>query len=310
MWKNNFNRTDDLDIYYVYEVKGANLDRLLNTLKKRGVELYNVKKYGSFRLRLWVKIKSCQNFFAITKELCYNTTKIGEKGKARFLLSAYRSIGLMVGALLFIFISVLFSDVILDFSYTGTGAVCKHQVQEYLYENGVTKYSRFSSINVERLEDAILANNENLSFVSCKKSGNTLKIELVLAKEKTPVLKGDVKSFNSDCDGVVKDIKVYRGTPLVKVNDVVKKGDLLVDGFMLVKEQRVDINVIASVTIECQEIVEYFSYKDNDTEMAIIFAEQQFDNNLIQKSQVTKSKDGDVYKYTVSVTYLKVLVTG
>jgi undecaprenyl diphosphate synthase len=95
-----------------------------------------------------------------------------------------------------------------------------------------------------------------------------------------------------------------------EIASAIQKGDLLVDGFMVVKEQRVDINVIASVTIECQEIVEYFSYKDDEAEWAIIFAEQQFDNNLIQKSQVTKSKDGDVYKYTVSVTYLTVLVTG
>ena len=34
-------------LYTVYEVKGLNLDRLINACKKRGIDLYDIKKYSN-----------------------------------------------------------------------------------------------------------------------------------------------------------------------------------------------------------------------------------------------------------------------
>ena len=60
--------------------------------------------------------------------------------------------------------------------------------------------------------------------------------------------------------GTIEKINVYRGTALVKKGDYVKKGDLLVDGYMTIKEQVVKINVLASLSIIAEEQFVYFSF--------------------------------------------------
>ena len=73
MRKNNFN-AKVLERYYysVFEIKGLNLDRLIETLKKRGITLYNVKKKANNRLIVTISAIDSQKLFAISKELCYN----------------------------------------------------------------------------------------------------------------------------------------------------------------------------------------------------------------------------------------------
>ena len=51
---------------------GLNQERLLESLKKRGVSMFDVKKTSPRTMYISVNLKESENFFAITKELCYN----------------------------------------------------------------------------------------------------------------------------------------------------------------------------------------------------------------------------------------------
>ena len=53
-------------------VEGLNQDNLLGILNKRGIKLYDVKKISNKKVYISVNLNQSENFFAITKELCYN----------------------------------------------------------------------------------------------------------------------------------------------------------------------------------------------------------------------------------------------
>ncbi len=296
--------------YTVYEIKGLNLNRLVNYLKKEGVILYDVKKIAQNRIRLGVNIKENKKFFAITNKLCYtNINKVKHGGILYPFYNIAKNVGLIVGGALFIALSVISNDFIFSVSFTGSGAVYSSQVSGYLQERGITTFSRFSSLNLKTLSADILSHNQNFSFVDCSKNGNRLVINLALAEQQKSALSGNARELRSAYAGVIENIKVYRGTPLFKVGDPVNKGDLLVDGYALIKEERVDINVIAYVTILESKQFLYQSYNDNEQDLALTFALSRLQEEPVSYS-IEKTVNGDKFYYKVNLSLRRTMFVG
>ncbi len=310
MWKNKISRKGLSLLNFTYEINGLNLDRFINTVKKRGIDIMSVKKKANNKLLISIKFSDCEKFFAIAKELCYNIKKVGEGGKAYPLLKLVKNIGITIGSFMIFLISIICSDFIFSIEFTGSGGVCKREIKEYLNKSGITEFSRFSEIDLSVLEDKILSSNDKLSFVGVKKRGNRLIINSVLSTEKVKTLNGNVEALYSDSFGVVDNFKVYRGTALIEKGQTVNVGDLLVDGYATIKEQRVKINVLASVTLICSKDYVYQFNKDGEENTAMLLAEAEFTDKEIIDSHVSVKHDGNCFVYTVSVRYKHVLIAG
>ena len=198
----------------------------------------------------------------------------------------------------------------LAFRKSQCGSVYEREVKNYLSSRGIKEFSRFSTIDLPRLEDEILSANKNLSFVSLSRRGNRLIIDSAVSGEKVDRLNGDAYSLCSDVDGVVESVKVYRGTPVVEVGQLVKKGDLLVDGVVTVKEQTLKINVIACVSLLYESEYEYRSSKSGEEEKAKIIAETVLGEKEPVWSSVRVKFENGQYIYTVSVSFRRVLLVG
>ena len=306
MRKDTKRGTNFISIKNTYLLQGLNLDRFLLTAKNKGITLYDIKKITNKRLIVSVSIKESAKFFAIAKELCYNIKKIKEKGAMLPLLMLWRRVGLVIGAILFCTACYIYNDFIYGFSFSGSGNVLEKEIISYLNSAGIKPYTRFSNINVERLEDQILANNSRLSFVGITKKGNTLCFDLALASENTDTLSGNVYSLKSQVGGTIERIKVYRGTAVKKVGDKVDVGDLLVDGYMTVKEQTVKINVIATVSIIISEEFTYTDKEGGQEQKAMVLAKATaYDKDVVSTScKCEKLKDSYVYKVAINYRYI------
>jgi len=307
---NSCDRKGFIGVYADYEIKGLNLDRFINTVKKRGITLYNVKKQSNKCVYITVSYQDDPKFFAIGKELCYNIKKIREKGKGYFLLKLVRSIGLVFGAIIFVCLAMLANDTVFSVEFSGSGSIYKHDVEQYMYEQGVKPMARFSSFNLEVIEDGILAQNPHLSFVSCIKHGSKINVNLVLATDKVETLSGKVYKMYAPLDGQIESIKVYRGTAIKGVGETVKKGDIIVDGYAMVKDQKVELNVLACVCMKVPKTFIYSSESDNDQENAQLFALGQLEDKEIISCSVQKTKDGEKYIYQVTAYYRMVIYAG
>ena len=310
MWKNKVVRKNLGGVKQTFLVEGLNLDRLINTAKNSGLILENIKKTSNRRLIVSLSLRDSKKFFALSKELCYNIKKIKQFGKTLPLLKAYQRLGVVIGAVLFVALSCFFNDLIYGFSFSGSGSVYEREVLYYLNELGVKPYSRFSDFDFEKIEDQILSKNKNLSFVSIKKHGNRLDIESSLATDNVERLNGNVYSVISEVDGVIEKINVYRGTALVKKGDFVKKGDVLVDGYMTIKEQVVKINVLATVSITATQEFYYSSSLDNQEDKAFLLAKGELLDKEIVEFSTTKTQKDNEFVYITTVKYRYVLYVG
>ncbi len=310
MRKNKERGKNFIGIKNTYLVGGLNLDRFLNYAKNKGITLLDVKKITNKRLIVSVSIKESQIFFAIAKEMCYNIKKIKQKGITLPLLLLWQNVGIALGAIIFCISTCIFSDIIYGFTFSGTGSVLEKEILAYLSGVGIKPYTRFSEIDVQKLEDQILASQKSLSFVGITKKGNRLCFDLALAKEGADTLKGDIYSLRSDVSGTIERIKVYRGTAVVKAGDHVNSGDLLVDGFMMIKEQTLKINVIATVNIIVSQEFTFTDKKEGQEQKVELLARATMVDKDVVEAFTTCTKEKDAYVYRVSINYRYIIYAG
>lgn len=314
MWKDIVARKGVKSLKVRYEVKGLNQDRLIARLRKKGLALYDVKKISNRKMYISVNFNESKNFFAITKELCYNVRKVRLTGKGKPIFQLMKNFGLVIGAVIFLFCTVIADDFVFNLSFTGNGSIYKREVIEYLSMQGVTRFSRFSSINLERLEDEILSSNSHLTFVSAEKKGKTLSIYLVLKSDGVERLEGNLSELKSNVNGRIESIKVYRGTAVKSVGDTVGVGDVIVDGFAQIKEQTVKVNVLAYVVIVCSHQTVYRSELEKQESVAIMLAEEELSGREIIGSSVSilEKLEGEnkIYEYTVNTEYKHIIYAG
>lgn len=295
------------NVYSVFRVKGINFERLINNLKREEVEIKNLKILSNKEIEISIKVSSLQKFFAITNNLCYNVVKIKDKGRMLWLYRLILNPFLAVGIALFSLILALSSDLVLGVSYLGNGNVYYREVEEYLLDKKVATFSRFSSFDENILADEILKNSKRFSFVTCKKRGNYLEIELILKENQANIKDNSQKELVCSLDGVVDKIYLYSGTALVKEGDLVKKGDLLVGGYAVIKDKQVEVPVRAVITIRVEREYTYVFSSENK-ENALLFAlNEREDGNIID---VKEEKINEKYYYKVKVEYKENLYTG
>ncbi len=329
MWKDCVDRKNLGVVYAVYYLSGVNLDRFVNHLVSRGVALFNVRKKGNKRLSFCVNLKENKKFFAIINKLWYNNKNLSledgqsvaleggyqlkrlrTSGKLSFLYYLAKNVGLIIGGVIFVAVSTLASDLVFSVDFSGDGNANRARVQEYLTERGVVKYTRFSDLDLNALADGILADDSSLSFVSCSKRGNRLKIYLQSAKTPPTILDESVRQLVSNIDGVIEQIKVYRGSAVVKVGDVVKNGDLLVDGFVTAGETQLEVNVLAKVVIVCEREFEFVHQSNDAEQLAIAYAEQELGETEVVSTEVEKTSFENDTKYIVKLRYRRLLSAG
>lgn len=289
-------------LYSRWEVEGYNQERLLNTLKNRGVGVYRVRKIQKNRMRLTVSAASESKFFAICTQSCYNVRRKGRSGALKPFLRLAARPGLAAGAAVFLALALAADGRMLAIEVTGSGAVCRAEIERALEEQGVRKFGAFRDWDMKGLERALFA-SERFSFVSVEKSGYRLRVRAELSGEPPAVLgKGDTELV-SDRAGRVIAIKVLRGAAVVSVGDAVAEGDLLVTGKVTEGEEETEGTVLAVVRLECEHVCRFPAGEgERDADAAAIFARESLPEGCVAVGSKTE-KDEATGEYVVTVYY-------
>ncbi len=290
------------------EVYGVNQARLISDLAKNGVRVFEVQKKSVKVMRFWVKSQDFEKFFAITDKLCYNVKTIEKKGFVSALEKSAKNIGLILGLVLVVSSMPFFDDYIVNVDFIGDGAIYSEYLTEYLKEKGVEKFTKASTLDFEKLQTDMLTENDFLSYASIYKRGARLKVEVALKSEVQKVLDDTKTELLAGASGIVTEVKVYRGTPMVSVGDLVSSGDLLVSGTVTVRDITVSSNVYASVTIKTEKTYEYLSEYDGFEERAIAFAMAEHGQDA--EYSVIKIQENERFVYKVIAKYLVTFTAG
>lgn len=298
-------------VYDVFCIEGLNQGSLLNLLKNRNITLFGVKKLSDKKMIIKVKISQSEKVFAITDNLCYNVKRIKRTGLFYPLYYLGKNVGIVIGCVLFVLVTAYTSNVIVDFKFTGSGKVLQGEIKRFLEKENVKKYSTFSEIDFKSLKNKLLTENDGLTFVEIYKDGNRLVVDSALKTGENLPERKPCSALYSDESGRVVEIKVYKGTALIKVGDIVNKGQLLVDGWTVIREEKISSTVHAKVMIEVTKRLRYENVCEIDDETAFLFATENENLNYgqITNKKIEKIHTENKYVYSISYSYNHVIET-
>lgn len=240
-------------VFVEFEVTGRNLPLLLQKINLKKIPFKNLYKTEK-GYRLSVEKKYRKDLINILNQSWeYKILSLDDKeSKDRI----FRSIGFIIGVIIFLLGTAFSSDYLISIKYCGDYAYFHKDIQEVLEDNSIKKYSRFSNIDCLDISEQIYAKNPLICYSSVKKSGNILIVEVKKGQDYT-VIDNTKKELVSAVDGKILELKVYRGVALKRVGDEVKRGEAIVSGQRVEEDKVYQGFVLASATI-----VSCYSYKE------------------------------------------------
>ena len=120
------------------------------------------------------------------------------------LFSSFRS---LLSSRFSLVLSFLFDGYVGKITYLGDGEYLRPQIEKVLESEGVKENSFFKA-DEKLLSKKIIASNEKISFVSVKKTGRILYIEVYKAEESAKPIDVKKEKIISTVSGAVKSINL------------------------------------------------------------------------------------------------------
>ncbi len=236
--------------YVVIKVSGFSVERFINLAMNRNIFLSDIK-YCKNYVTMKVSIEGFRQLKPIAKKTRCNVSIIKKSGLP-FLVFRYRKRKILAIGVLFFVISIyLLSTRVWLVNLEGLDRVDHSTLESFLKNEGLYISGKKSKIDKEKIKEDIINNFEDVAWVNIDLKGTkaTVSIKETIVKE----MKADTESTKptnivAKQDGIIDTIVVSKGTGKVKPLDVVKKGDILIGGELVVKEDEFGVlkNYVAS----------------------------------------------------------------
>ena len=184
-------------------------------------------------VRFCVNSKQCDKIIALLNNLCYDYKIIKIGGVVPFALRSIARVGIVSGLCVGVVALSIFASFVTRVSvrYAGVGEVdasLNLQVCDILNEYGVRKGAKISAIDAQELQKALSALH-----------GSHVDIVVKSELPKEQFVQIDGSSVTARKTAVVTRIIVEGGTAVKKYGDVVKPGDVLIDGYVLYGDAKI-----------------------------------------------------------------------
>ena len=237
-------------------LEGAMPERALLRLRRAGIALFNVKKIEKNRIVFSIKRKDSEKVFAIYPNMCYNESvcsaytvkKIGAEGVGKYVETAKRRVGLLLGGLLCVTMVLCSQPLVFAVEFVGT-SVYAREAYAALEEVGITPFAPYQE-GKEDLVCAKLLALDGIEFCSVRKEGYRVIVEM--RKSPFQSIKTDKNPMYAKHTGEIVAMTVLRGSPLKGIGEKVQAGEMLVDNaFFTEGGGQVRVEIIARVRIAC-----------------------------------------------------------
>lgn len=183
-----------------------------------------------------------------------------------YFLKRYRKRSIFVlGCGICCFLLYILSLFVWEIKVEGEDKLVNEEILKYVEEKHVPLGTRVADVNCGQLEVALKENYQDISWISCDLDGTVLSIHLVEGVSVVPKEEGVVGDVVASMDGEIEKIITRTGTPIAKVGDSVKKGDILISGTVYLYDDyneiletdyvKADGDVIAKTKYEYEDYV-------------------------------------------------------
>ena len=225
-------------IYYILGyvnivVEGFFIERFINTCISKKIFFWNTKRSKSTIFSANIGVGNYREVVKIAKK-CQCKIKIEHKKGLPFLLHRYRKRKIFAATLgVIVFAIVAISNFIWNIEIKGIDEVKQKEIMEFIQSQGVEIGKYKNKIDTQNLINKIRIERDDIAWVGMEIKGTNLIIEIVEADEKPEIINEDEYcNIVATKDAIISKVNAQNGTPVVVEGNTVKKGDVLIQGWI------------------------------------------------------------------------------
>lgn len=206
-------------------------EKFINLLWKNNIEVENIKKINITTIYMDVKLKDFYKIEGLAKKTDARIKVVSRKGFSFILLRLMKQSTLIGGSIIFILILYYLSTYIWGIDIVTDKYLSPYEIRHYLDASGIKPGTPKKNINVYKIEENLNMNNNDVMWSKVRIEGSKLKVNIV-ERFTPPQIISDSSPCNivASMDGQIETIYTKAGTAAVKPGDMVKRGQVLVNG--------------------------------------------------------------------------------
>lgn len=219
--------------YLNIELEGYYIERFINSAISKNIFLWGLKRTKSTILLANIGASDFKSAVKIAKKHGCRI-KIKSKHGLPFLLKKYKKRKLFFVLLILLFLSIYtLSKFVWNIEITGNINIDSNEIMKALNEDGLKIGVLKSKINKDEIINKIRYQREDIAWIGIELNGTNVVVKIVEADEKPEIIdENDFCNIVSNKDAIIEKISAQNGTLMVKEGDEVKKGDVLIAGWM------------------------------------------------------------------------------
>lgn len=213
------------------ELTSASVSDFFNTINSAGIFLRNIRYVDDLRVVACLSMSEYVSIVGVAKKKNVAIRLIGKNGYLFILASFLKRPLLSVGILLW-FLTVLYLPTrILFVQVDGNRFIESAEIIEAAEKCGIHFGASRRYVRSEKVKNALLSELKDLQWAGVNTSGCIATISVKeRAESQTDDHKHGICSVVASRDGIISNITAIKGTPVCKVGQAVRSGQLLVSG--------------------------------------------------------------------------------
>lgn len=219
--------------YLEIKVEGYFIEKFINNCLKSNIFLWNIKRKRTTIMTCNIGVKDFKNIRKILKKTKCRI-KIEKKKGLPFTFNKYRKrkIFALLIFIILIIIAIL-SNFVWNIQIEGTEKISKDELIQTLKEEGLSIGKFKPGIETREIINKVRLDRDDIAWIGIEITGTNAIVKVVEAEKKPEIVDEDEYcNIVATKDGVVTKIMAQNGTPLVKNGDLIKKGTVLIGGWL------------------------------------------------------------------------------
>ncbi|MBS4173577.1 sporulation protein YqfD [Bacillus sp. FJAT-49736] len=230
------------------KVEGNGVERFINQLTRSHLLIWNVKRQGEKAITFYIRLQDLNKLRHQARKFDCRVSFLSGQGVPFLWKRTLKNGGFLTGLILFFIVITMLSNVVWGIDIKGASPQTEHQIKKELNNMGIQIGKlQFNMDSLESIQHELTNKVPNITWVGVDLHGTTFHLHVV--EKNTPKTKKpkSPRHLVANQKAVIVDMFVEAGIPVVKVNQFVNKGQLLVSGLIGREEDQKPVAAIGKV---------------------------------------------------------------
>ena len=217
--------------YYVLIVEGIDTEKFLNFICRNNISVYNVNRINKSKIEFCVSRKDFKKIKEIYKGNKFQI-KVKQKTGIPFLaIRIYKYKVMLISSIVSLLLLLVTTQFVTDIYIDCPEGIDKKILQQELEECGLKPGVYKKSIDRKIIRDHIMQKIDEVAYLSINVNGTNVFVTVTKKDdESTKKVNSNYCNIIASKNGIIEKVIARSGDAVVSVGDIVKKGDLLIQG--------------------------------------------------------------------------------